>query len=229
MGFQFAARDAVAPVMIDEIAQILPATPLAFRRVGHAADKALRYQLVAVQSLAPGSNVFVHPDGRWLGRHIPAHYRGYPFRLMPVQGGGFVFSVDVDSELFLETGMPGSFAIFESPGRPSAEIKRLMEFHEQLEQRRRVTQRAVDTLQKNGLIQPWCITLEGESKRLSGLFRIDEEALAALATTELSELHAAGSLPVAYGQLFSQHCVANLHLRYRHWQMLVSEQQGVEA
>jgi hypothetical protein len=36
--------------------------------------------LIALLSLTPKTNLFVAPDGRWLGGYVPSYFRGYPFQ-----------------------------------------------------------------------------------------------------------------------------------------------------
>jgi hypothetical protein len=57
---------------------------------------------VAVQGLAPGQNLFVAPDGRWLAAYTPAAYRGYPFQLAHAENGQQVLCFDEESGLITD-------------------------------------------------------------------------------------------------------------------------------
>ena len=61
-------------------------------------------------------------------------------------------------------------------------------------------------LQQLDLFEPWEITVENEeggSYQVTGLYRINESRLNALADDEFLQLRASGALPMAYCQLFS--------------------------
>src|SRR5690606_12782154 len=73
--YEFAAEDAVAPLVVQEVRRACLSLPVAFIKVEDS------FRLVLVQGLQPGKNLLVGPDGRWLASYIPAAYRGYPFVL----------------------------------------------------------------------------------------------------------------------------------------------------
>jgi hypothetical protein len=74
-GYGFAATKTLVPIVGAELGRAALALPLAF------VQEAGRFVLVAVLSVIPGRNMLVGADGRWLGNHIPACLRGYPFSL----------------------------------------------------------------------------------------------------------------------------------------------------
>ncbi len=74
--YSFTADDAVLPLAASELVQAVMGMPVAF------VQQDGRYVLMAVLSLTPGRNLFVAPDGRWLGEYVPMVLRGYPFRLL---------------------------------------------------------------------------------------------------------------------------------------------------
>ena len=105
--FRFAAGDALAPAIGAELSRLAPTTPLAF------VEQAGQFELAAVLSLTPGKNMFVGPDGRWLGGYVPALYRAYPFRVQSREGADeAVLCVDEDSELVVD-GERGGEAFFD--------------------------------------------------------------------------------------------------------------------
>jgi len=74
--YSFASKSSIASLVSAEIAKALAGRlPLAFVKEQD------RYFLVAVLSFAPGTNLFVARDGKWLGEYIPAVFRSYPFML----------------------------------------------------------------------------------------------------------------------------------------------------
>ncbi|MDV7395813.1 SapC family protein, partial [Arthrospira platensis SPKY1] len=89
----FAATDAVAPLVVQELPKACMHLAIAFIPQGE------HFTPVAVLGLQPGQNLFVTPDGRWLGGYTPAAYRGHPFALANTPNGQQVLCVDADSGL----------------------------------------------------------------------------------------------------------------------------------
>src|SRR5687768_4946020 len=71
----FARHDNVLPFGISEFPKMVMSTAIGFMAVDGSVMP------VALQGLVSGQNLFVGPDGRWLGSYIPAIYLCYPFRL----------------------------------------------------------------------------------------------------------------------------------------------------
>ena len=176
-GYGFTSTSTVAPVVGVELARAALALPLAF------VQEAERFVLVALLSLTPGRNMLVAPDGRWLGGYIPASFRGYPFRLLPQPNTDqTVLCVDTDSGLVVDGSAAGED--FVGPdGNISPALKEVLDFLNGLERSRKTTDVAVSALAEAGVIQPWPITLKTEQgdQPTTGLYRIDEAALNALA------------------------------------------------
>jgi len=195
--YAFAATSNLLPVTVVELTRLVPAMPLGLVQTENT------FQLMAITSLQPGANLFVAPNGSWIGAYIPAVVRAYPFQLAkPQDRKESVLCFNSSSGLLGETGEGEAF--FDADG-PSPAIKEIMNFLSETETSRALTQRLVDALQAAGLIQPWPLNLQqGEQTvPVQGLFRIDEEALNALPDDELLDLRKTGALPLAYGQLFS--------------------------
>lgn len=203
----FANQDMVVPLLVEELPHVLPTMPMAFTQQ-KTADGQIKYVLVALLSITPGHNFFLHPHGRWLGGYLPAAYRGYPFKLLQDQEGKHVVCFDTDSGLFRETPMPADEVFFTSDGELSETTRNIMTFMELCEKNRIITQRAVDSLQEVGIIQPWALKIAGEGdtqQPINGLYKIDESALQQLDQSLLHTLMQTGGLSIAYAQLFSQH------------------------
>jgi len=199
-GCGFAAGDALVPVVGAELARLVLAMPIAF------VEQAGRYQLMAVLSLTPGRNMFVGPDGRWLGSYIPAWYRSYPFRLLVREGTDEpVLGVDEDSKLVVD-GTAAGEAFFDADGNPSKAMKPIVDLLIQLERSRKGTQLAVSALAEVGIVQPWPITLKtAQAERtIGGLYRIDEAAFDALGDDVFIKLRKTSALPIAYAQMLSR-------------------------
>lgn len=195
--YSFISADAVLPLVAAELSKAVMTMPVAFMRQGE------QYVLVAMLGLKTGKNLFVTPDGRWIGQYVPAAARSYPFMLARNENQEFVLCFDEVSGL-IGDGIVGE-ALFAAEGAPSEEIEKILSFLNQIEQNRVVTTTAVEVLEKHGCIVPWNITLKaGEDERkIEGLFQIDEAALNALSEEAFLELRQAGSLIIAYCQLLS--------------------------
>lgn len=201
-GYGFAATSHMVPVVAAELPKLVPDFPLAF--VGR--DQ--RFELVALLSLQPETNAFVAHDGRWLGSHVPAAIRKYPFRLARPEGqASNVLCIDEDSNLITEPGAGEPF--FDEKGQPAKGIRDVLDFLGKVEKSRVATQAAVDALQAARLIQPWLlrVTNAEHTVPVEGLARVDETALNGLPDDAWLTLRRANALPVAYGQLLSMNQV----------------------
>jgi len=199
-GYSFTSTSALAPIVGVEIARAALAMPLAFFQEGG------RFVLVAVLSLVPNRNMLVAPDGRWLGGYVPAFLRSYPFALLPKRGTDqLVLCIDTDSGLVVDGNAAGEDFIGPD-GNISPALKKALDFLNELERSRRTTDVAVAALAAAGVIQPWPIKLKAEQaeRAITGLYRIDEVALNALADDVFLELRKTpGALPIAYAQMLS--------------------------
>lgn len=204
-GYTFAAAENIVPLVAAELAKAVAAMPLGFVQTEQG------FQLVAVTALQPGTNLFVAPDGRWLGPYVPAALRGYPFLLVKFQDREeSVLCIDEASGLVVEAGQGEPF--FGNDGQPGKALKDMLDFLSQMERSRVVTQASVDALGAAGLIQPWPLAIQqgGQNLPVTGLHRIDEAALNALSDEAFIALRPAGALSVAYIQLLSLNQLAVL-------------------
>lgn len=197
--YRFAATEALAPIVGAELAKAALSMPLAF------SEQAGHYTLVAVLSLTPGRNMFVAPDGHWLGNYVPAGLRAHPFNLVAQQGTDqAVLCVEEDSGLVAE-GRSAGEDFFDEAGNVSAALKPVVELLTQLERSRQATDLAILALAQAGVIRPWQIKMKSEQgeQAINGLHRVDEAALAALPDEVFLKLRTASALPVAYAQMLS--------------------------
>ena len=70
--FAFAAAEMVIPLVGVELSKVVPAMPIGF------IEQEGGYQLIAITSLQPGTNLYVAPDGKWLVPYIPAALPSLP-------------------------------------------------------------------------------------------------------------------------------------------------------
>ena len=198
--YAFAAQDAVMPLVAADLPNAMMAMPLGFIQQGEG------YVPAAILGSQPGKNLFVAPDGRWVGNYVPAVLRGYPFLLANSQDGQKVLCVDEGSGL-LSDGSDGE-AFFGDDGQPAQTVSDLLAFLTHIEQSRVVTVAACAVLKKHNLLQPWS-TDSGE-RLFAGLYQVDEAALNAVPDEAFLELRQAGSLPIAYCQLLSMQHLPSL-------------------
>src|SRR5690606_18220561 len=144
---------------------------------------------VALLSFAPGSNLFVSDEGKWVGTYIPAMFRSYPFRLLRVKGqDDMVLCIDEESE-FIKDG-PGEEIFFDGGDQPSKSVTQTSEFLTELERSRQATAFAVNALAEAGVVVPWLIDVKAGDKKtpVKGIYRIDEKALNGLNTEQFEKL-----------------------------------------
>jgi hypothetical protein len=210
--YSFASKSSIASLVSAEIAKALAGRlPLAFVKEQD------RYFLVAVLSFAPGTNLFVARDGKWLGEYIPAVFRSYPFMLARAEGkDDLILCVDEESRLVKEDKSAEPF--FDDQGALSRQMQDIFSFLSQIEKNKAQTVRAVTALAEAGLITDWPLKIQDgdQEKPVTGLFRIDEAGLNALDDEGFLKLRKAGGLPIAYAQLLSMNNI----------QMLVQLAQG---
>jgi len=201
--YAFAAGDAVCPLVAQELPKAAMSLPLAFVASGEEVVP------VAVLGLQPGKNLFVAPDGRWLGGYVPAAYRGYPFALANTADGQQVLCIDEDSGLLVDGE---GEAFFAEGDRPAAALNDVLNFLTQVAANRQATRHACALLREHGVVQPWPVRLQtaGGEQAVAGLLRIDEAALNALPAGAFVALRDAGALSLAYCQLLSMQHLAQL-------------------
>ncbi|MEX0619736.1 MAG: SapC family protein [Pseudohongiellaceae bacterium] len=201
--FNFAGGDALCPLVIQELPRAAACLPVAFV----TADDTLTP--VAVQSLEPGKNLLVAPNGQWLAEYIPASYRGYPFRLAASADGKQVLCIDEDSGVI--TDDPNDERFFDNADNPSEAITGLLNFHDHLLANRQATNTVSRQLQKFGLICPWLFGTDSQNHQSdAGLSKIDEDALNKLPAESLLELRNSGGLGACYAQLLSMQQLTKL-------------------
>ncbi len=201
--YAFAAGDAMCPLVVQELPKAAMSLPLAFAMSGEEVVP------VAVLGLLPGKNLFVAPDGRWLGGYVPAAYRGYPFALAHTEDGQQVLCVDESSGLLADR--EGEL-FFSENNQPAPALTDVLNFLTQVAGNRQATRRIGALLQEYGVVQSWPIrlqTAEGE-QAVAGLWRVDEAALNALPAEAFVALRDAGALPMVYCQLLSMQHLAQL-------------------
>ncbi|MBB4267094.1 SapC family protein [Roseospira visakhapatnamensis] len=201
-GYDFAAQQALVPVVGAEIIKAAPAFPVVMVRVPGEEDATLR--MMGVLSVIPNRSFFIAPDGRWLGSYIPAPLRSYPFVLLrskedSTQG---VPCIDEGCPFLSKTdGQP----LFTEDGQLSEVSRKAVQHLAATEQNRMATERGLSLLDDLGLLAPWAarVTVGSEEKALDSLLIVDEAKLNGLDDDAWLTLRRAGLFPLIYGHLLS--------------------------
>jgi len=213
-GYRFALADAHAPVLLAELSQVLSIYPLAFTPA-----PAGGYQVVAVQGLHLGENLFVDDAGRWRSTYIPSHYRAYPFALVQVRHEDrtlYMLGFDQRSGLYRETPDPQrkEERFFDDQGDVTPWMKNMATFLTEIARNRDLTHAAVAALVAAKLLEPWELSPPDAASTGSPpaqLYRISAAALKGLPGSVLEILRDTQALDLAYAQLLSMPRVGTLH------------------
>lgn len=199
-----AAQSALIPLVISEIARAQANLPIAFVADGET------FRPVAVAGLHTGKNLLVAPDGRWLGRYVPARLRSYPFALGHTQDQQKILMI-LEPEGLAQPKAAGAEAFFVDD-KPAPFLGEVLNFLIELDHAEQATQRALTTLQSHGLIEPWPIqvVIKGRSEDIRGLYRINEALLSQLPGETFGQLRVDGALLLAYAQLMSMQNLPDL-------------------
>tara|TARA_R110000850_G_scaffold233925_1_gene358760 strand:+ start:186 stop:971 length:786 start_codon:yes stop_codon:yes gene_type:complete len=196
-GYRFAADQQVVPVLVAELGKLLPHYAIGFVKEGEG------YQPVVITGLGQG-NLYLHPEGKWLGNYVPAALRGYPFRLVANQEGGQVVCIADDHV----TEEPSAKPLFDDEGNLAEQVAQTVDFLQQCEKSRQVTTACVQKLAEAGVIEEWPLQIgRGEGQEpltVNGLHRINEQSLNGLDAETLHGLRG-GPLSLAYAQMLSSH------------------------
>jgi hypothetical protein len=202
--FRFAANEPMASIVLAEIVHVGSSMPIAF------IERAGRYAPMAMMSPMPGHNLFIGPEGQWLGGYVPASLRSYPFRLIRPEGSEkMTLCVDEDSGVIVDANGEGE-AFFTSDGKPSHCISAIMELLSQIEGSRTATELATASLTEAGVIEPWPLEVDvgGKKTAINGLHRVNNSALAQLDDEAFLTLRKTSALLLAYAQLLSMGQIA---------------------
>lgn len=199
-GFSFAASVNLVAIAGVEFGSAASSMPIAF------VEESKTYKPVALLSFVGGRNLFVAPNGQWLGRYIPASFRYYPLRLLrrDPTSEEYILCLDEECPAIVDAGGDAQ-PLFSPDGDVAPWVKAATEAMQVFERSRRHTARAVDALASAGAICPWPIkvkVLDGEHT-VPDLHRIDEMALGRLSDAAFLTLRNASALPLAYAQLLS--------------------------
>ena len=172
-GYQFVAKEPLAPIVLGEAVQVGSWMPIVF------VEQKGRYAPMAMMSPVPKQNLFVGPDGQWLGGYVPASLRSYPFRLMRPEGSEqMALCIDEDSGLVKDADEKGE-NFFTADEKPSPSVSQLLEFLRRIEGSRMATDLAMASLAEAGVIERWPLQVQVGDKKagINDLYRVNEFGL----------------------------------------------------
>lgn len=209
--YLFSAKDSICRLGTAELPQASMNMPLAFISTDD------EYSIAAVQGLQEETNFFVDVEGKWLGRYIPAAYRGYPFVLAKGESTKEeqVLCIDTDSGLLIDDNTEEPF--FDGDLEPTQSVMELFSFLSSVDIAQQTSVRICKRLSEFGLLKPWELKFgpENNTTQVDGLLCIDEASLNELSGDAYAELRMIGAIPMIYCQLLSMQRISDLTL-YAH-------------
>lgn len=196
--YAFTRENVVVPLVLRELVRASLAMPFGFIKTQED------FLPVAILGLENKQNYFVDSEGRWLGRYVPAAFRGHPFSLANDPENKKILCFDVESGLLTDEG---GEPFFDVSGKPSDAIKDILNFLTQVELNQQATRQMCGLLARHGLFEPWQIKMDAGSDNpafsIEGVLKINEGAFNRLGEKEVYALHQGGALAVIYCQLLS--------------------------
>ncbi len=163
-----------------------------------------RYRSVAMLGLEAGENLFYN-DEKWLGLSVPQSVGMAPFALGldPDKENTLTACVDVDSEF---VGEDKDLALFEAEGKESEILTNVQNSLGRLYENEKMTENFIKELEENDLLQELELKVDlsnGEKKKLTGLFTVNEDKVKALADDKVLDFHKRGLFVPIYAMLGS--------------------------
>jgi hypothetical protein len=201
--YHFARGELVAPIVIDEIADVAREYPIVFP-VGSRLP-------VAMMGVEKDANAYVGAEGQWLATYVPAHIRHYPLALTRIpqaqaeaaEQNRFAILLDVESAC---VSRHQGEALFDVNGKLAAAAQQKVRIMELMQNRAGATQRLVRSIEEAGLLTERTIRIKRDAepdRQVTGVRVIDEAALNKLDEAAFNRLRQAGALPLVYASLLS--------------------------
>lgn len=195
--FNFARHDVMVTIGFEELPKAAASLPIGFVEVDGL------FETAALLGLAPACNLFVAPDGRWIGGYIPERLRAYPFQIARLDGVGSIMAIDETCDRLVKDG--DGTALFDETGQTTELLQRAKRILDSIESGAALMSGACEALRRYNLFRPWNIEVMSGSRthKLKGMFRIDEGAFRRLPAEKLKEVQESGGLAVAYCHFLS--------------------------
>lgn len=199
--YRHAAQLHLVPLSAPEVAPAAADLPVVF-----APNPQGKFSLCLLTGLAMGQNHCLDQHWQWQTSYVPVFVRNHPFRLLPVpaQPEQYVLCVDTSSPWLQASGGDGQEPFFDATQQVNPRIQDVVKTLQAQIRHQHFTQLAVDALVQHRLLMPWHLH-DVQGLPISGLQRINEEALQQLSSEALNALLRTGSLAIAYAQMLSTH------------------------
>ena len=163
-----------------------------------------RYRSVALLGLETGENLF-YKDKKWSGLSLPQSIGMAPFSLGldPDKENTLTACVDLDSEF---VGEDKELALFEEDGKESELLTNVQNSLGRLYENEKRTDTFVKELEEHDLLQELELNIDfanGEKKKLTGLFSVNEDKLKALSDDKVLDFHKRGLFVPIFAMLGS--------------------------
>jgi hypothetical protein len=195
--YAFATRTHVVPALAAEFTLGCRDMPILFLEDASGISPLF---LVGMRS---HSNLFIGPDGRWAGKHIPAYVRRYPFiggEMSPEQS---VICIDPNYAGF---GKEAGDRLFNDEGEPTEALQRAIAFVAEYAGFAAVTTAFTAHLKSLDLLKSVNIDIQnpnGPSATFHGFLAVDETRFNALSDEAVLDLRRKGYLAPIYAHLIS--------------------------
>lgn len=205
-GFSIFAGDIYYPLGFSELSRLATTFPILFIK------REENFVPVILMGLLPGQNLFIDPQGTWLGRFVPNGFLGYPFLLSQDASGNVTLLVD--EEALTDTPSSNAHPLFDSaPEAPkfSPETEELLRFLLNRAQDYSLNFQITQTLKEEALLKPVDLSfdLDGKKHLLQGFHLLDYEKFQALPSERFLRLKDLKALELIYSHLIS---LSNLEL-----------------
>lgn len=185
-----------------EFRQLQAHFPIVFQHV----DGEAGFQPIALFGLQEGQNLFLSDTG-WDATVVPMALQREPFMIGRSQDDSLQLHIDLDSPRVVgaQEGEVGT-ALFMPHGGFSEYLDHVVLLMESLHAQVQQLPAFIEALMRHQLLEPFVLDLEmpgGQQARLTGLFTVHEERLAALPGAVLEDLARQGHLMPIYMQLAS--------------------------
>jgi hypothetical protein len=160
---------------------------------------------VVLLGVRDDENLFVSPEGKWLGRYVPAFLRRYPFVFSSSDDGkNFTLCVDEDYEGANREGR--GERLFDEEGERTQYLQSVLGFLQAYQVQFQRTLAFTRRLSELKLLEPMQARFtmrDGRALTLGGFQAVNRERLRALSGAQLAALNAADELELIYIHLQS--------------------------
>lgn len=191
------AGDILCPVGYSELAKLATTFPLIFTR------REEKFVPAVLMGFIPGQNLFIDPQGNWLGRFIPSALLGFPFLLGQDSEGNYLLLID--EEYLTDSPCEDCVPLFDSEENFSPQTQEILNLLINRARDFALTFKITEKLQELDLFKPLDINLEINQKvhQIKGFYIIDYAKFQALSPENFLELRTAQALELIYSHLIS--------------------------